>query len=84
MPGLKSFSIKKRNKKALAFKMRETDQLVEDEKPWTFRSIRWKQVFRRQDHANLILTLGFIIAVLLVTFLSSPRQDIYYIYDGEI
>lgn len=64
--------------------MQESAPLVDNEKSWKIRSIKWKQVFRRQDHANLLLTLGFIIAVVLVTFLSTPRQDIYYIYDGEL
>lgn len=55
-----------------------------DEKFWKIRSIKWKQVIRHQDHANLILTLGLIIAVVLVSFLATPRQDVYYIYDATI
>jgi hypothetical protein len=63
--------------------MRENSQLADNDKAWKFRSIKWKQVLRRQDHANLLLTLGLIIAVILVTYLCSPRQDVYFIYDGR-
>ncbi|KAG7672061.1 hypothetical protein Ndes2526B_g06972 [Nannochloris sp. 'desiccata'] len=64
--------------------MRENGQVPQNEQFWKFRSIQWKQVIRRQDHANLILTLGLIIAVTLVSFLSTPRQDVFYIYDATI
>jgi hypothetical protein len=63
--------------------MRDNGQVEENMKPWKFRSIKWRQVFRRQDHANLILTLALILAVILVTYLCTPRVDVYFIYDGK-
>ena len=56
---------------------------LSDDTPWRFRSIKWGQVWRRQDHANLILTGMFILAVILVTFVVSPETRPWYIYDGK-
>lgn len=35
----------------------------ERQPPWRARSIQWREVFKRQDYANLILTAFMVIAV---------------------
>lgn len=57
---------------------------LKDEKSWKLRSIKWGQVWRRQDHANLILTGAFIVAVIIVTYVVEPRNDAWFIYDATI
>lgn len=36
---------------------------AEERQPWRVRSIQWKEVLKRQDYANFILTACMIIAV---------------------
>ncbi len=60
-----------------------------DEEPaakdrWSWRQVQWGAVWRRQDHANLLLTATMIIAVAVVTFVLDPRDDVWYIYDGKL
>jgi hypothetical protein len=53
------------------------------ETKWTLKSIKWKQVWRRQDHANMLLTTFLIVWVAISSFVFDPRIDNYYVYDGE-
>ena len=51
---------------------------------WRFRDIGWGKVWRRQDHANMLLTVCLIIGVGVTTFVLDPRDEEYYIYDATI
>jgi membrane-associated phospholipid phosphatase len=51
---------------------------------WRFRDIRWGKVWRRQDHANMLLTACLIVGVGVTTFVLDPRDENYFIYDATI
>lgn len=51
---------------------------------WRFRDIQWGKVWRRQDHANMLLTVCLIVAVGVTTFVIDPRSEEFYIYDATI
>lgn len=51
---------------------------------WRFRDVQWGKVWRRQDHANMLLTVCLIIGVGVTTFLLDPRDEDFYIYDATI
>ena len=53
-------------------------------KEWKLKNVQWKQVWRRQDHANLVLLAGLIVGVAVASFAVDPRDSYYYIYDGML
>lgn len=54
------------------------------EESWHWKDIQWKQLWRRQDHASLILTAVLIIAVAIVSFVVDPNDREYVIYDATL
>jgi membrane-associated phospholipid phosphatase len=53
-------------------------------KEWNVWNIKWKDMFRRQDHAGLILIVVFYVATGIIAFVADPRVNDFYIYDGTI
>jgi hypothetical protein len=51
-------------------------------KEWNVWNIKWKDMFRRQDHAGLILIVVFYVATGIIAFVADPRVNDFYIYDG--
>ena len=67
-----------------SLKSRESSFHVDRSSNWTFRSIDWKAIIRRQDHAGLILLVIFYVATGVIHFLCDPNVNPFYIYDGTI
>jgi len=57
---------------------------VKRSKEWNVWNIQWKTMFRRQDHAGLILIVVFYVATGIIAFVASPRVNDFYIYDGTL
>lgn len=55
---------------------------AQTKREWNLRRVRWGLVWRRQDHANLLLLAGLIVGVAVTSFAVNPRDSDYYIYDG--
>lgn len=57
---------------------------VKRDDQWSFRKIQWGKVFRRQDHAGLILIVLFYVATGVIHYTVDPRVNDFYLYDATI
>ncbi|KAL6767978.1 hypothetical protein ACKKBF_B37335 [Auxenochlorella protothecoides x Auxenochlorella symbiontica] len=51
---------------------------------WKLKDIQWREVFKRQDYATLLLTACFIVGLVIPYAISDPRTSAYIIYDATI
>jgi membrane-associated phospholipid phosphatase len=57
---------------------------VQECSKWSLRSVKWRQIISRQDHAGLLLLVCFYVATGVIHFLVDPRINDFYVYDATI
>ncbi|KDD75451.1 hypothetical protein H632_c680p1 [Helicosporidium sp. ATCC 50920] len=51
---------------------------------WHIKDVRWKEVIKRQDYAQLLMTCCIVVGILIPTYVCDPRSSEYFIYDATI
>ncbi|KAI8106726.1 hypothetical protein M9434_001380 [Picochlorum sp. BPE23] len=62
---------------------RRTFSVIREDR-WTFKSIQWKKIIRRQDHAGLLLLVFFYVTTGIIHWTVDPRDNPFYLYDATI
>lgn len=62
---------------------RRTFSVIREDR-WTFKSIQWKKIIRRQDHAGLLLLVFFYVTTGIIHWTVDPRDNPFFLYDATI